>query len=319
MIDIVKINKYLKSAALIVTVGVSLTSCDLFKKGGTEASTDTADSLAFCTVSYKDSLTLSSDSLEGEALIEQAMLAEFPVPEATGPLADSIRAWLVQQISVSYYPQWGELDSTENQAVVYHVGEEQAYINAYASAGMKKMTDVVQEAMQESFLMSYSNDYNVTVSLNTDNYVTYEVGYYVYSGGAHGGYLSYGQTFRSSDGRQMGWNMIDPAKHPQLVKLLTQELCEYFSADTEDKHILSEQELMEHLLLYDDPDTPENELEQGLPLPHYAPYVTKDGMAFTYQQYEIAAYAYGLPNAVIPFETIKDCLTSEAREMIGLE
>ncbi|MBQ7495016.1 MAG: DUF3298 domain-containing protein [Bacteroidaceae bacterium] len=312
-------NKYLKYITLLTVVGMSLTSCDFFKKGKTGEATEAADTLTICTVSYKDSLTLTVDSLEGEAYVEQAMLAAFPAPEATGPLADSIRAWLVQQIGQSMYPQWEEMESAERLGITYTVGEEQAFLDACASAGMKRMTESVQEAMQEGLVINYSNDYDATVSLNTDKLITYEVGYYVYSGGAHGGYLAHGQTFRCSDGRQMGWNMFDPAKRPQLIQFIKQQLCEYFSEDTEDHHTLSEEELMERLLLYDDPDTPENELEHGVPLPASAPYVTEKGMAFVYQQYEIAAYAYGLPSAIIPFETLKDCLTSEARELLDLK
>lgn len=297
-------------------VGVSMISCDFFKKGGGGTTTDEPDTLQYQTFSYKDSLTLTVDSIEGEANIEQCMFADFPVPEATGPLADSIRAWLVLQLCQNYSPSWEEAATPESLGITYQVGEEQTFINVCASAGMKKMTDEVQELSTEGLLASYSNDCNVSVSVNTPKYVTYDVGYYVYSGGAHGGYLSFGQTFRCSDGRRMGWNMIDPAKHPQLVKLLTQELCEYFAADTEDKHTLSEQELWEHLLLYDDPDTPENELELGLPLPHYAPYLTEDGMAFVYQQYEIAAYACGMPGSTIPYDRIKPLLTEWAKKML---
>ena len=310
-------NKNLKYVALFAVVGMSLTSCDFFKKGTGECA-EAADTLTFCTVSYKDSLTLTVDSLEGEAYVEQSMLAAFPVPEDTSVVADSIRAWLVQQICQSIYPQWEMPESPKSLGITYTIGEEQTFMDACASTGMKRMTDFVKESLQEGLDCSYSNDYQATVLLNTSKYVTYEVGYYVYSGGAHGGYLAHGQTFRCSDGRQMGWNLFDPEKHPQLLKLITQQLCEYFSEDTEDHHTLSEEELMERLLLYDDPDTPENETEKGVPLPVNDPYVTEEGIAFVYQQYEIAAYAYGLPSATIPFEAIKDCLTPEARELLDL-
>ena len=208
-------NKYLIYVALLAVVGVSLTSCDLFKKGKTDETND-ADTLTFFTVTYKDSLTLSVDSLEGEAYVEQAMLAAFPVPEATSAVADSIRAWLVQQISQSTYPQWDTTESPESLGIAYTVGEEQAFLDACASTGMRRMTDFVQESIQEGLVINYSNDYSSVVTLNTSKLITYETGYYVYSGGAHGGFFSHGQTFRCSDGCRMGWHRFDPEKHPGL-------------------------------------------------------------------------------------------------------
>ena len=46
----------------------------------------------------------------------------------------------------------------------------------------------------------------------------------------------------------------------------------------------------------------------NIPRPQFAPYLTPRGMVFTYQQYEIAAYAAGLPSFIVPYEKISSFL-----------
>ena len=52
-----------------------------------------------------------------------------------------------------------------------------------------------------------------------------------------------------------------------------------------------------------------------IPLPALRPYPTAVGLVFTYQQYEIACYADGMPNFVIPYNNIAAFLTPEARKI----
>ena len=77
--------------------------------------------------------------------------------------------------------------------------------------------------------------------------------------------------------------------------------------------------LFDHLILFDNPDTPENELEFGLPLPITDPWITSNGVEFIYQQYEIAAYACGMPNVTLPLDALKELLTPEGRQFVGLQ
>jgi hypothetical protein len=53
-----------------------------------------------------------------------------------------------------------------------------------------------------------------------------------------------------------------------------------------------------------------------IPLPTTPPYMTIEGFTFIYQQYEIVAYAAGMPSDVIPYEQMKPCLTEYAQELI---
>jgi hypothetical protein len=53
-----------------------------------------------------------------------------------------------------------------------------------------------------------------------------------------------------------------------------------------------------------------------IPLPSNPPYFTKDGLCFTYQQYEIACYAVGLVSFTVPYAKIRPLLTEEAATLI---
>ncbi len=53
-----------------------------------------------------------------------------------------------------------------------------------------------------------------------------------------------------------------------------------------------------------------------IPLPSNPPIFTKQGLCFTYQQYEIASYAVGMINFNIPYDKIRPFLTPEAQALI---
>ena len=61
-------------------------------------------------------------------------------------------------------------------------------------------------------------------------------------------------------------------------------------------------------------------LETGvIPFPAWTPYPSEDGLVFTYQQYEIASYAAGMPEFTIPYADLRPYLTPEAKALVGLE
>lgn len=53
-----------------------------------------------------------------------------------------------------------------------------------------------------------------------------------------------------------------------------------------------------------------------IPLPAWAPYLTHQGVAFAYQQYEIAPYAAGIISFIIPYEKIMPYLVPEIKAVI---
>ena len=84
------------------------------------------------------------------------------------------------------------------------------------------------------------------------------------------------------------------------------EFASYFNEVEQD--VNSDENLKEMLIGVDDVNR--------IPLPAAAPYFTKEGLCFCYQQYEIAPYAAGMINFTIPYGKIRSFLTSEAQELI---
>ena len=56
-----------------------------------------------------------------------------------------------------------------------------------------------------------------------------------------------------------------------------------------------------------------------VPLPKTPPYLMENGVVVIYQQYEIAAYALGLPCVSLPLTAVKDCLTEEGKRYLGFK
>lgn len=285
------------TAFLATAVLVLLTASCEWGRTKTGGQTDSLDAdaavqeLTFIQVRYADSV-----QLKGEGSVILSLKAEWPNAKCQSVLADSIRRWLADLMPECALPQWNEDegkitkfegDITDGQALVAHYGRQ----------GMNAMMAEVREAEADSFpVFGMENSLEVKVECNTDSFITLTYGYYVYTGGAHGGYLCGGASFNKADGRQLGWNVIDLSKKDQLIALIREGLKEYFEVKTD-------AELEEQLQLFDDPDTPVDE-SASLPLPQTEPYLTDKGVVFIYQQYEIACYAAGLPTCVIPFEKI---------------
>lgn len=246
--------------------------------------------LTFIQVSYQDSVLLDSDGS-----VNQSIRSVWPNATCQSSVADSIRLWLADLVAHSAFPNWGEEDLLSPYEG--NIADGQALVEHYGKLGMDRMMAEVRQALADSFLIpGMENGLEVQLLCQTDSFITLSTGYSVYTGGAHGGYFASGATFCKSDGHRLGWNIIDLSKKDQLIGLIQDGLKEYFE-------VKSDAELEEMLQLYDDPDTPEDEAAT-LPLPQMEPFFTEEGATFIYQQYEIAAYAAGLPSFTIPYEKL---------------
>ncbi len=134
----------------------------------------------------------------------------------------------------------------------------------------------------------------------TEQFVTYSLTVYADLGGAHPSTHISGATFRKRDGRRLGWEMFSSLKREALSDLIKTELKGYFGVETDE-------ELNDQLTL---------ETTYFIPLPQYPPYLLENGVAFGYQQYEIAAYAAGLPSSVISYKKAKPLMTSWAQRLL---
>lgn len=142
----------------------------------------------------------------------------------------------------------------------------------------------------------------------TDHYITLSTTIYEYHGGPHGSTLGVGTSFSKADGRKLGYNLLKNTGTPAFMELVKTGLKEYFTSNGE--VVKTDSQLFECLLLPGDLST--------LPLPAHDPWLTDEGFLFSYQQYEIAPYAAGMPSFVIDYDKIAPYLTDEAKKFLGL-
>lgn len=147
----------------------------------------------------------------------------------------------------------------------------------------------------------------IKTAAETDNYISYTAYSEMYLGGAHGMSAMTGTTFRKSDGRRFGAEMLRNTDTEDFRKLIKEGLMEYFSAA--DPTINTDGQLKTMLLTDHGVDF--------LPMPQSQPYLTEDGVVFTYQPYEIAPYAAGRPTFTVGYDKIKPYLTQTVINLIG--
>lgn len=59
--------------------------------------------------------------------------------------------------------------------------------------------------------------------------------------------------------------------------------------------------------------------DETVPFPVWTPHPTEEGLCFVYQQYEIAAYAMGMPSFIIPYDALRPYLTPEAADLLNIK
>ena len=212
---------------------------------------------------------------------------EFPTyPNAS--LNVSITEQLNEQLGGLYEGDYADCDSFAR------------FYSAYFIKEMKKMRDEFEDFEPE---MPFCRELTITKGYETDAWVTFDLQTYEFSGGAHGGGVAYGITFRKSDGRHVGRDMLAPERDPmEWNNLLKQGLMKYFEAkdETELENCLID------VSLYD------------IPMPAYGVSFVPDGLSFVYQQYEIAPYAAGRPNFTIPYDKLRPFLNITGRRLLDL-
>lgn len=181
-----------------------------------------------------------------------------------------------------------------------------AILDFYRKRWVDSTTAVVKElASLGDYSPDCTWDTQFKIMAEGKKYISLSITSYRYEGGAHGGTVVSQQTFRKEDGRELGWNnMFNDENKYMLADVIQKGLAEYFK-------VKPGEDVMDYLLLSDG--------SSFIPLPETPPVLLKDGVGFVYQQYEIAAYAMGMPRFVVPYSEIKPLLTTTALSLIEEE
>lgn len=195
----------------------------------------------------------------------------------------AVGEWMDDQLG-GYYPG----DATDLRTLVDFYGKS---ISDTLRNELKELPEGVITEFDMRMEKLYEND----------KVVTYSMLQYYNLGGAHPSTTSLAATFRKSDGRRLTWDILRQRLAYDFNDVLKEHLYNYFNVKTDD-------ELKEMLMCVDN--------LYFIPLPKTPPFFTENGVGFIYQQYEIAAYAMGMPNDMIPYERIKPFMTEWAKRLI---
>jgi len=170
---------------------------------------------------------------------------------------------------------------------------------------MEDIEDPEEEDIQNILtnLPTWGSEINLSLTRETDTYVVFDSNNYLFYGGAHGGLTGAGSLTYDKRTGYLFTDYIQDGKLEELQPLLIDGLKEYFSELEETPEDVKE-------LLFIEGDL--------IPLPEWTPTPTENGLCFTYQQYEIAAYAFGMPSFTIAYDKIEPFLTKEAKDLLGL-
>ena len=232
-----------------------------------------------------DSVAFSEKSKTAEVTIK----ADFP-KDGNKTLTNIITEYISEEMGGTYD---GKTDNPDSMVAFYCKRE---------MAELEKLASEFETDSEAPLYYSKS----VSKIYETDKFVTYASSFESFTGGAHGMHGSANTTFRKSDGRRFGSEMLTRTGTEEFRTLIKDGLNQYF-AENEGKDI-SDEELKEQLITDYSVDF--------LPLPQFPPYLTEKGVGFTYQPYEIAPYAAGMPSFTIPYEKIKPYMTVTAVKLI---
>lgn len=261
----------MKPIFTIALAAAMMVSCGGKEATGTEFATDS--------VKYENK----------EKMVEVTIRADYPTT-GNALLTNAIEEYISETLGGTYTG-----DLKDGKAVADFYGNE-ITDRMKAESGEYRTEDMPPLIFSQSFGKEYE-----TVSV-----VTYTSSCDTYNGGAHGLHVATGTTFRKSDGRRFGQDMLRDTDCDEFRLLIKEGLKEYFG-DQQGKAV-SDEELKDMLITDHDINY--------LPLPQGAPYMTEKGMTFVYQAYEIAPYAAGLPTFVVPYGKMKPFMTVTAQRMV---
>lgn len=225
---------------------------------------------------------------------EYKIVVDFPV-DGNPILVNAIREYISESLGTSYA---GELENNKQGSYDGDLNDGQKMIDYYFDLKYKEFKsghDMMAENMTGN-IPTFASETEIHHLYETDKFVTYEFKKYEDMGGAHGGTVITGMTFRKSDGRRVDWDMFTGSMQDVMKKGLKK----YFEVNTDEEleNCLS----LEHTYL--------------LPLPANPPVFIKEGVSITYQQYEIAPYAAGLPSFILPYNEAKSLMNTTGKNLL---
>lgn len=233
--------------------------------------------LVFQTEVYVDSISKP----HGKVNCKVKLTIDFPT-KGNEILVNAVQEWMADLLESTDSTQ-----ITDVKAIAHH------YIKGVFTVIEKDYANEVSDFVEELF-----TEREIKKVYETDQLVTFTVSDYSYWGGAHGLSAYFGATFRKSDGKLLDMNMLRKSADKKIGELIAKELLKYFN--TKDWATLKP-------MLFDNCGVSNH--DETVRLPAQAPFVVNDSLYFVYQQYEIAPYSAGIPEAHVALKDLKGFLS----------
>ncbi|MCR4602654.1 MAG: RsiV family protein [Prevotella sp.] len=235
--------------------------------------------------------TYTFSEKEGIAHVDLSM--DFPV-RGEQELIDGIRQYIADLVGL-------ESDEVE-------LSDGQGLVDYYGEALMKEQKELAADYANDDYVTEIYHNCTFAKLCETDDFVTFKSEREIYSGGVHGINLFEGVTFFEDTGKRFTSSMLKNTDGAKFQQMMRDGLRKYFATDGQ---TMTDQELAEELINVEDVN--------HIPLPNSNPYITKEGIEFTYQPYEISYYAAGMPSFTIPLRKMKPFLSKSAIRELDLD
>lgn len=170
------------------------------------------------------------------------------------------------------------------------------YTSTNSTIGEAMLADKKDVLSQSGEIVKYGASISVNIVYLSKQLLTLSILDWEDNGGAHGNYTVKYVNIDLVNNSEVGAVFNECA---QLPALREKKVREYFNAS-------SDQKLSDFLLV----DT--------LPSANNC-IITSKGITYSYDPYEIAAYAAGQIKLYIPFKEVKGCLTEEFKKLVGMD
>lgn len=257
----------------------------------------------------------ASDALETANYIDTTNFLTLQIEAQLPTASDDVTASVREQLLDVLYRQIDVIDNFgEEQLLKRFEGDASklaTVVDYYGESLKEKLVPMIQtdatdrlQFTDDGFVPKWECAFSLKRVASTPAYWVFDSTNYLYLGGAHGGVSGVGfLTFNKKDGSLVE-KFVDDSCTEALQPVIREGLCAYLSNDGQ---TVSDAMLNNYLFLDGD----------IIPLPSQAPYPTKEGLVFTYQQYEIAPYALGMPSFTVPYDKVKEFLTPEASAILA--
>ncbi len=304
---------------LITAVSLSFASCNNKNAETAELENAFAYPLEMENYTFSDSSKYANISIKVVLPVAKDSVSQIIRDSLANIIGNSIRSYQGSQMEDTK-PLIAKYNGDEKDAKSmfdYYSKEVSKMLNSQAKDDYDERvkyweedTTITEEQRKEykESITSWDYSMDVTKTFEDSTYVVFSGSEYAYIGGAHGGVFGFGGiTFRFSDGSKVNGFLKDNVVK-DMQPLLKKGLKEYFNENADDK-ITTDQQLMENLQL-------SGENGNLIPLPAWMPCPDEKGkgLVFTYQQYEIACYAVGMPSFVLSWEELKPFLKEDILE-----